>query len=157
MAFNFDDYQSAFNSGDDERALEFWDDELQVTLPVSPTQIAKVANNKEEFRQFLTAAHDGIREIMRLQTFLQKDEQIFAEFDMDFIALEDRPEFPFGPLKKDEFVTVKMFGVYTLRNDKLWVMNMAFWPANQGVTDPPSFKVGQTPPDFGHITRAAVG
>lgn len=152
--FNFTDYQRAFNAGDDDAALEFWDDELSAVMPIDPSRAVPVANNKEEFRQFLAAAHDGIREVMRLQSFLQDGDKIFAEFDMDFVASKDRPDFPFADLKAGEFVTVKMFGIYTLRNNKLWKLRMAFWPPNQGVSEPPSFEVGIAPPQFGELKRA---
>lgn len=154
MAFDFTGYQTAFNAGDDDAALEFWDDELQVVMPVGPNQIGPAANNKEEFRQFLAAAHDGIREVMRVQSYLEVGEKIFIEFDMDFVASKDRPDFMFAELKPGEFITVKMFGVYTLRNNKLWKLRMAFWPTNQGVSEPPFHEAGLTPPDFGVIVRA---
>lgn len=148
MAFDFDGYQKTFNSGDDDGAMEYWEDDLSATFPISPTQVVEVASNKEEFRQFLAAAHNGIREVMRLQSYLESDTQIFAEFDMDFWASKDRPDFDQGALKAGEFLTVKMFGLYTLRNGRLWKMRMAFWPANQGVSEPPSYQLGIAPPEF---------
>ena len=151
--FDFIAYQKVFNTGNDDGALEFWADDLTVIMPVGPGQIAPIATNKEEFRQFLYAAHVGIREVMRLQTLLAAGEKIFAEFDMDFVATADRPDFAFGPLKAGEFTTVKMFGVYALRDGKLGDLTMAFWPPNQGVTDPPAYAVGIAPPDFGPIVR----
>lgn len=153
MTFDFSAYQAAFNSGDDEAALAFWHDDLTATLPNGPASVGVIAANKQEFREFLANAHIDIREVMRLQSFLQNDEQIFAEFDMDFVATDDRSDFDFGPMRKGEFITVKMFGIYTLKDGLLWKMNMAFWPVNQGVTDPPSVATGLTPPDFGPITR----
>ncbi len=154
MSFDFIGYQTAFNAGDDDAALEFWDDELVAVMPVNPTMAVPVATNKEEFRQFLAAAHDGIREVMRVQTYLEDGDKIFIEFDMDFVASKDRPDFPFAELKAGQFITVKMFGVYTLRNDKLWKLNMAFWPTNQGVSEPPFHVTGIAPPDFGELERA---
>lgn len=152
--FDFKKYQTIFNAGNDKGALEFWADDLTVTLPVGPNQIGVIASNKEEFAKFLAAAHDGIREIMRIQAYTQTGDQIFVEFDMDFRATKDKPDFNFGPLKAGQFLTVKMFGLYTLRNDKLWKLRMAFWPTNQGVSDPPAYNWGVAPPDDLGGTRA---
>ena len=154
--FDFSAYQSVFNSGDDDGALEFWDDELQVTMPVGPNQIGLAAKNKEEFRAFLAHAHQGVREIMRLESFLQVGEQIFAEINMDFFATTDKPDFEFGPLKAGQFLTVKMFGLYTVRGGRLWQLKMAFWPPNQGVTDPPAYAVGVAPPASDGAVRAQL-
>jgi hypothetical protein len=133
--FDFIAYQKTFNTGDDDGALEFWSDDLTVTMPLGPNQTGLVASNKQEFRQFLNAQHVGIREVMRLQTLLVSDGKISAEFDMDFVATADRPDFAFGPLKAGEFMTVKMFGVYAVRDGKLGDLKLAFWPPNQGVTN----------------------
>lgn len=154
--FDFSAYQEAFNSGDDERALEFWDDELHVTLPIGPDRVGLAAKNKAEFRAFLAHAHQGVREVMRLQSFLQSGAQIFAEIDMDFFASEDKPDFAFGPMKAGEFITVRMFGLYTVRDNRLWQLRMAFWPPNQEVSEPPAYAVGVAPPSLGPATRAQI-
>jgi len=86
---------------------------------------------------------------------VQNENNIFVEFDMDFVALEDKPDFVFGSLKAKEFLTVKMFTIYTLRGNKLASLKLAFWPVNQGVTDPPSHNWGPNPPDLG-ATRAKL-
>jgi len=101
----------------------------------------------------LAAAHEGVREIMRVQTLMQNENNIFVEIDTDFVALKDKPDFVFGPLKVGEFLTVKMFLLYILRGDKLASMKLATWPPNKGVTDPPSHNWGPNPPDF-VVTRA---
>jgi hypothetical protein len=152
--FDFSAYQSVFNSGDDDRALEFWDDELHVTMPIGPNQIGLAARSKAEFRAFLEHEHQGVREVMRLQSLVQSGDKIFAEIEMDFFAFEDKPQFNFGPLKAGEYVTVKMFGLYTLRDNRLWNLQMAFWPPNQGVSETPSHAVGVAPPNLGEFARA---
>ncbi|XPP27124.1 MAG: hypothetical protein ACNYNX_02795 [Leucobacter sp.] len=155
--FDFSVYQAVFNSGDDDTALnEYWDEHLEVIMPVGPGQIGYVAKNREEFRAFLAEQHDGVREYMRLQALVQQGEQIFAEIDMDFVATEDRPAFGMGALKRGEFLTVKMFGLYTLRENRLWKLKLAFWPPNVEVSDPPVHLAGATPPDYGNVTRARI-
>ncbi|XPP27108.1 MAG: hypothetical protein ACNYNX_02710 [Leucobacter sp.] len=157
QAFDFAAYQAVFNSGDDDTALnDYWDEHLEVVMPVGPGEIGQIAKSREEFRQFLAIQHDGVREYMRLQSLVQQGDQIFAEIDMDFVATEDRPGFGMGPLKKGEFLTVKMFGLYTVRENRLWKLKLAFWPPNVEVSDPPAFGAGVTPPDYGEVTRAQL-
>lgn len=124
ISFDFYKYVETFNTGDDQAALEFWVDDLVVTQG-DTKDVFPLATNKAEFIKFLAAAHDGVREIMRVQTLMQNESNIFVEFDMDFVALKDKPDFVFGPLKAGEFLTVKMFLLYTLRGDKFASMKVA--------------------------------
>ena len=57
---------------------------------------------------------------------------------MDFHAQRDLPEFPFGALKQGEYLTMKVFVAYYLRGDKICQFKTALWPANFGVTEPPT-------------------
>jgi len=151
---DFYKYNETFNTGNDQAAMEFWADDL-VVMQGTGTDVIPLAMNKAEFVKFLAAAHDRVREIMRVQTIVQNENNIFVEFDMDFVALEDKPDFVFGSLKAKEFLTVKMFAIYTLRGNKLASLKLATWPVNQGVTDPPSRNWGPNPPDLG-ATRAKL-
>jgi len=147
--FNFNKYIETFNSGDDKAMLDgFWVDDLLVTSNRS-NKPALTASGKEEFLKFLVWAHDGIREIMRVQTLIQNENNIFAEIDMDFHASKDRPDYPFGHLEPGDFITVKMFCLYFLRGDRIAKLKMASWPPNVGVTDPPARSFGPPPPILG--------
>ncbi|MGH8149613.1 MAG: nuclear transport factor 2 family protein, partial [Steroidobacteraceae bacterium] len=85
---------------------------------------------------FLHWAHDGVREIIRAQTVLEAGEHIFAEIDMDFHATRDRPDFLFGPLAMGEYLTVKFFVLYRVREGKVAQLKASSWPANIGVSKP---------------------
>lgn len=147
--FDFYKYVETFNSGDDKAMVDnFWVDDLVVATGQSGTgnEGAILAKGKESWRKFLEFAHDGIREIMRVQVLIQNENNIFAEIDMDFHASKDRPDYPFGPLKAGDFITVKMFCLYFLRGDKIAMLKMASWPPNVGVTSPPTRGFGPPPP-----------
>ena len=77
-------------------------------------------------------AHDGVRELMRVQVLLQNEANIFAEIDMDFVFSKDRPDYPFGNRRAGERITVKMFCLYFLRGDKIAKMKMASWAPDHG-------------------------
>ena len=145
--FDFAAYIQTFNSGNDRELVErFWADDLEMVSGSGNT-----SKGKESLLRFLDWAHDGIREIMRVQTFVSSEETIFAEIDMDFHATTDKPDYVFGPLKKGEFLTVKMFCLYTIRNSKIIRLKMAAWPPNAGVSDPPAHRFGPPPPAFQSI------
>ena len=147
--FDFYKYVETFNSGDDKAMVDnFWVDDLVVATGQSgeDNEGAILAEGKESWRKFLEFAHDGIREIMRVQVLIQNENNIFAEIDMDFHASKDRPDYPFGHLKPGDFITVKMFCLYFLHGDKIAMLKMAHWPPNVGVTSPPTRGFGPPPP-----------
>jgi hypothetical protein len=72
---------------------------------------------------------------------------------MDFHASKDRPDYPFGHLKPGDFITVKMFCLYTLRGDRLAQLKMASWAPDSCVTDPPTRSFGPPPPITGGVRR----
>lgn len=147
--FDFYKYIETFNSGDDRKMLDmFWVDDLQI-YSARGNSYGLQAKSKEEFLKFLKGVHDGVREIIRVQTLVQNEDNLFAEIDMDFHALKDRPDYPFGNLKTGDIITVKMFALYFLRGDKIAMLKLASWPTNVGVTDPPTRVFGPPPPIVG--------
>ncbi|HJX13830.1 MAG TPA: hypothetical protein VJ377_09960 [Dehalococcoidales bacterium] len=151
--FDFYKYVEAFNSGDDRAMLDrFWVDDL-VVCSARGKEDGVLASGKEGFLKFLEFAHDGVREIMRIQVLIQNKNNIFAEIDMDFHASKDRPDYPFGPLQPGDFITVKMFCLYFLRGDRIEKLKMASWAPNVGITDPPTRGFGPPPPIQGGVRK----
>ena len=154
--FDFYKYIETFNAGDDEAMVNnYWVDDLVVATSQSgkDKEGGILARGKDEWRKFLKAVHDGIREIIRVQVLLQDENHILAEIDMDFHASKDRPDYTFGALKAGDFITVKMFALYFLRGDKIAMLKLASWPTNVGVTDPPTRVFGPPPPIVGKVRR----
>ena len=151
--FDFNQYVEVFNSGDDKAMVDrFWVDDL-VVVSGRRDKAEVIASGKESWLKFLDRAHDGVREIIRVQVLIQNENNIFAEIDMDFHASKDRPDYPFGHLKPGDFITVKMFCLYFLRGDRIAMLKMASWAPNAGVTDPPTRGFGQPPPIKGGIRK----
>ena len=147
--FDFYKYIEVFNSGDDKMMVDqFWVDDL-----VAETAQGELAKGKEDWLKFLEGVHDGMRELMRIQVLIQNENNIFAEIDMDFHATKDRPDYPFGSLEKGDFITVKMFALYFMRDDKIAKLKLASWPPNLGVSDPPARSFGPPPPIVGKIRK----
>jgi hypothetical protein len=154
--FDFYKYIETFNAGDDQAMLDnFWVDDLVVATSQSgnPKNGGVLARGKDEWIKFLAGVHDGMRELIRVQTMIQNEDNLFAEIDMDFHAKKDRPDYPFGALKAGDFITVKMFALYFLRGDKIAMLKLASWPPNVGVSDPPTRVFGPEPPIVGKVRK----
>lgn len=128
---NYYDYIDAFNTGNDAALVERWFTE-DCIFQSGP----RLMHGRAALLEFLNWAHDGIREIIRAKTILTGENRIFAEVDMDFHATHDRPDFLFGALKQGEFLTVKFFVLYTIRDGKVAHLKAATWPPNVGVSKP---------------------
>lgn len=129
---NYDDYIALFNTGDDAALIErYFADDVVFSGGTRDYQ------GKAALKTFLDWAHDGVREVIRAQNVLRRDDLIFAEVDMDFHASKERPEFPFGPLHPGDMVTVKFFVTYRLRDDKVVELKSMTWPPGKGVSSLP--------------------
>jgi hypothetical protein len=131
LGVDYSEYVAAFNTGDDALLVQRFFTEDCVFQSGERRYVGRAA-----LLDFLNWAHDGIREIIRPQLILRDEGHIFAEIDMDFRATRDRPDFLFGALKKGEFLTVKFFVVYYLRDGKVAELKASSWPTNVGVTKP---------------------
>ncbi len=130
--FNYDDYIAVFNTGDDAALVErFFADDVLFTGG------ARDYRGRAALKSFLDWAHDGVREVMRPQNLLQREDLIFVEVDMDFHATRERPDFPFGHLHPGDLVTVKFFVTYRLRDDRVVELKSMTWPPGRGVTNLP--------------------
>ena len=151
--FDFYKYAETFNSGDDRAMVGgFWADELEI-WSARDGELRCLANDTESWLEFLDFAHDGVREIMRVQVLMQNEDNMFAEIDMDFHVFKDRPDYPFGPVEKGDFFTVKMFCLYFMSGDKISKLKMSSWAPNAGVTDPPARSFGPPPPIEGKVRK----
>jgi predicted SnoaL-like aldol condensation-catalyzing enzyme len=130
--FSYPDYIEVFNSGDDDALVErFYHEDLTFTGGT------RRHRGKDGLREFLAWAHDGVREVMRVQHYARDDDVLFADVDMDFHATKERPDFPFGHLFPGDSVTVKFHVTYTLRDEKIAALNSMTWPPEYGVTKAP--------------------
>lgn len=133
MPLDYAAYEALFNTGDDEALVaRFFADDCAM-VSANGTR-----SGKAELLAFLHWAHDGVREVMRPQTVLSRDDLLFAEVDMDFHASKVRDDFPFGPLRPGDLVTVKFFVTYRLDAEgKILELKSMTWPPERGVSKLP--------------------
>jgi ketosteroid isomerase-like protein len=129
---NYKEYETLFNTGDDAALVaRYFDDDVAFSGG------SRDYRGKAQLKAFLDWAHDGVREVMRPQNVIQREDLLFAEVDMDFHASKERPEFPFGHLHAGDLVTVKFFVTYRLRNGRIVELKSMTWPVGKGVTQIP--------------------
>jgi ketosteroid isomerase-like protein len=133
MPLDYAAYEALFNTGDDDALVaRFFADECAM-ISANGTR-----RGKAELLAFLGWAHDGVREVMRPQTVLSRDDVLFAEVDMDFHASKPRDDFPFGTLRPGDLITVKFFVTYRLNPDgRIAELKSMTWPPEHGVTKLP--------------------
>ncbi len=132
MPLDYHAYIRDFNSGDDRGLVEkyFTPDTQMITS-------SGVRSGHKGLNEFLAAAHDGVREIIRPQVVMWDADHIFAEIDMDFVASKARPDFVFGPMLPGDIRTVKFFAHYTVVNGRIRTLKTMTWPPESGVTKAP--------------------
>lgn len=126
---DYAEYEACFNTGDDAVLVErFFCDDLVFIGG------AREMHGKDALMAFLNWAHDGVREVMRPQLVLRDSDHIFAEIDMDFHAMKERPDFPFGHLHPGDMVTVKFFVTYLTERGKVKQLKAMTWSPDKGVS-----------------------
>ncbi len=142
--FDYLAYLDCFLTGDDDALVErFFAEDCEMHSG------SGVRRGKEGMREFLNWAHEGVRECPRLQKYVQTDDVVFADIDMDFHATEHRPNFPFGEMYPGDTVTVKFLARYDLDSEgKIVKLTTMAWPPEQGVT--------KLPPLGGHPSQLAA-
>ena len=122
MPLDYHAYIRDFNSGDDRGLIEKYF--AADTQMISGSGVRK---GHKEMNEFLAAAHDGVREIIRPQVVMWDKDHIFAEIDMDFVASKARPDFTFGAMLPGDIITVKFFAHYTVVNGKIKTLKTMTW------------------------------
>jgi ketosteroid isomerase-like protein len=124
MTFDIHKYLEAFNSGDDEAAInEYFTEDAIVEGP------DRTMHGREVWLKTLQFLHDGIRERLTLLVVAREGDTILAELDAEFTASKDSPDFLQGPLKAGESMTVRFFASYRLRDEKIARLALAWWPS----------------------------
>jgi ketosteroid isomerase-like protein len=130
MTFNFSQYLKAFNGADEAAFIrQFYTEDLVVEGPPG------IIKGHQAWLDALTFVHDRVHEMLHPVTVMQDGDTVLAEIRGVFTATADRPDFPYGPLKKGESVTVKMLAKYEIRGSQIARITLASWPACEDLKD----------------------
>ncbi|HXR91441.1 MAG TPA: nuclear transport factor 2 family protein [Steroidobacteraceae bacterium] len=109
----FMDYTRAFSNADFEGFSRFYTDDVRCELP------SAVLERREGIVSFYGEMFKTVRESLTLHQLIADDAGLAADVTSQFTAIEEAPHFVVAPLKKGEFVRVRVFVYYTLRDGKI--------------------------------------
>lgn len=119
---DFNAYVEKYNAGDEHALAEQF---------FTPDIIFDGGNRRFEGREdvvaYLEFAADGLTQEFRPIRVLQLDDHVMAEFDITFTPTRDKPDFPLGPLVAGQAFTLRFFGSYYLRNDRICRIHLGNW------------------------------
>lgn len=107
------EYTRAFSNGEFERFSEYYTDDVVCELG------AFTLHGKAGIVDFYREMFKTVRETLTLHQLIADDSGLAADVTSQFTALDDAPTFVVAPLKKGEFVRVRVFVHYALRDGKI--------------------------------------
>jgi len=123
MAFDLDSYVTAFNAGDDEAVVNaFFTEDMVLDGP------DRTLHGRQAWIDLLKFMHHGIREKLTPLAVAQNGDVLLAEMQVDFTAMQDRPDFMYGPLRQGDTMQLRFFASYRLRGDLIARLALAWWP-----------------------------
>jgi len=115
----FMDYTRAFSNADFDSFSRFYTDDVRCELP------SAVLERREGIVGFYREMFKTVRESLTLHQLIADDAGLAADVTSQFTAIEDAPHFVVAALKKGEFVRVRVFVYYTLRDGKIASIRVA--------------------------------
>jgi len=109
----FMEYTRAFSNADFDGFSRFYTDDVRCELP------SMVLERREGIVRFYREMFKTVRESLTLHQLVADDAGLAADVTSQFTAVEDAPHFVVAPLKRGEFVRVRVFVHYTLREGKI--------------------------------------
>ena len=117
----FLEYIDTYNSGDVDRVLSYYDDDIIFENFGRHQRGAAVG-------EFLSGLHHVIRDRMLPRTLVMEGDTIALEADSEITALIDLPDLPIGAMRKGEQGRVRMFVFYQTKGDQFVHIRIAGWP-----------------------------
>ena len=114
------EYARAFSNAEFDRFSEYYTNDVVCTLGAGI-----VLRGREGIVNFYREMFKTVRESLTLHHLIADDTGLAADITSQFTAREDAPEFIVAPLKKGEFVRVRVFVHYELREGKIAVIKVA--------------------------------
>ncbi len=109
----FAEYTQAFSNADFGGFSRFYTDDVRCELP------SAVLERREGIVSFYREMFKTVSESLTLHQLIADEAGLAADVTSQFTAIEDAPNFVVAPLKKGEFVRVRVFVHYALRDGKI--------------------------------------
>jgi hypothetical protein len=110
----YDAYTSAFSNGDTERFRRFYTDDVLLELGSVPP-----IHGAQGIADFYGSMFKRVRETLTIHSMDATDERIVVDCTSRFTAIEDAPDFVVGALEQGDYIDVRVFVTYTLRDGRI--------------------------------------
>jgi len=124
-AFDFNAYITDYNLGDDDATAERW-----YAKDIRVRDGFRVMAGRDQLLGFLGLAHDGVAETLKPLVVFNNEKTLMAQLDIELRAQRDLPDYPLGPLRKNDMATMKFFARYEIVDGKIDSIELAYWPMN---------------------------
>jgi hypothetical protein len=104
-------YTAAFSTGDPARYTRFYTEDVELLLGSVPPMKGKTA-----IAEFYTAMFERVRESLTVHDIEASEHEIVSDTTSRFTAIADAPDFVVGPLRKGDYIEVRVIVTYTLRD-----------------------------------------
>jgi len=111
----FLEYTRAFSNAEFDKFSQYYTDDVRCELGATGI----VLEGRDGIVNFYGAMFKKVRESLTLHHLVADDTGRAADVTSQFTAIEDAPDFVVAPLKKGQFVRVRVFVHYTLRDGKI--------------------------------------
>ena len=103
-------YTAAFSNGDPERYTRFYTDDVELLLGSVPPM-----RGKQAIADFYSEMFKRVREGLTVHGIEASEREIVSDTTSRFTAIADAPDFVVGPLRKGDYIEVRVIVTYTLR------------------------------------------
>lgn len=104
-------YTAAFSADDPARYTRFYTEDVELLLGSVPAMKGKAA-----IADFYTAMFERVRESLTVHGIEAREHEIVSDTTSRFTAVADAPDFVVGPLRKGDYIDVRVIVTYTLRD-----------------------------------------
>jgi hypothetical protein len=108
-------YISAINSASVDTFVEFYHDEVVLSLP----RVGEI-KGREEIKGFYKLLFEKVRERLSVKRLIADDEGICADLTSTFTALRDVPDFSAGAMKKGDSLESELVVSYELKDGLIY-------------------------------------
>ena len=109
----YHEYTRAFSDGEFERFGAYYTQDVVCELAASSL------NGRQAILDFYREMFKSVREHLTVHQIIADEQGIAADITSQFTAIADAPNFVVAPLRKGEFIRVRVFVYYTLRDGKI--------------------------------------
>ncbi len=106
----YEAYTAAFSAGDPSRYTRFYTEDVELLLGSVPPM-----KGRQAIADFYTAMFERVRESLTVHGIEARESEIVSDTTSRFTAVADAPDFVVGPLRKGDYIEVRVIVTYTLR------------------------------------------